>query len=54
LGSIISEIIAENSFNIKYKIHGIKTGFIDSDIPSELEKKYHMDIKSLIKIFNKF
>ncbi|MDC0452537.1 hypothetical protein OAL48_00620 [Candidatus Pelagibacter sp.] len=54
LGSIISEIIAENNLNIKYKIHGIKTGFIDSDIPSELEKRYHMDIKSLMKIFNKF
>jgi transketolase C-terminal domain/subunit len=54
LGSIISEIIAENNLNIKYKIHGLKTGFIDSDIPSELEKRYHMDVKSLLKIFNKF
>lgn len=54
LGSIISEIIAKNNLNIEYKIHGLKNGFIDSDIPSELEKRYHMDIKSLVKIFNKF
>ena len=54
LGSIISEIIAENNLRLKYKIHGVKTGFIDSDVPSELEKRYKMDAKSLKEIFNKF
>ena len=52
LGSTISEIIAENNLNTKYKIHGLKSGFIDSDIPEVLEKKYQMDSESLVKIFN--
>jgi transketolase len=52
LGSVVSEIIAEDNLNIQYKIHGLKNGFIDSDIPEQLEKKYQMDIKSLTKIFN--
>ena len=54
LGSIISEIIAENNLNLKFKIHGLKNGFIDSDIPKELEKKYKMDINALTKIFKNF
>ncbi len=53
LGSIVSEIIAENNINIKYKMHGLKNGFIDSDVPEVLEKKYQMDVKSLGKIFDK-
>ena len=54
LGSIVGELIAQNNLSIKFKIHGLKTGFIDSDIPSNLEKKYQMDIKSLKKIFLNF
>ena len=50
MGSIVGELIAQNNLSIKFKIHGLKTGFIDSDIPSNLEKKYQMDIKSLKKI----
>ena len=38
----------------KFKIHGLKNGFIDSDIPKELEKKYKMDVNSLTKIFKNF
>tara|TARA_B110000114_G_C14779757_1_gene272295 strand:- start:34 stop:567 length:534 start_codon:yes stop_codon:yes gene_type:complete len=52
LGSIVSEIIAENNLNIQYKMHGLKNGFIDSDVPDQLEKEYQMDTKSLTKIFN--
>ena len=52
LGSTISEIIAENNLNTKYKIHGLKSGFIDSDVPEQLEKEYQMDTKSLKKIIN--
>ncbi len=54
LGSIISEIVAENNLDLKFKIHGLKNGFIDSDIPKELEKKYKMDVNSLTKIFKNF
>lgn len=54
LGSTISEIIAENNLNLKFKIHGLTNGFIDSDIPKELEKKYKMDVDSLKKIFRDF
>ena len=54
LGSIISEVIAENNLNIKLKNHGLKNGFIDSDVPDNLEKKYSMDVKSLKKIFLNF
>ena len=54
LGSVVGELIAQNNLSIKFKMHGLKTGFIDSDIPSNLEKKYQMDIKSLKKIFLNF
>tara|TARA_A100001011_G_scaffold91683_1_gene96343 strand:+ start:20368 stop:21291 length:924 start_codon:yes stop_codon:yes gene_type:complete len=54
IGSIISEIIAENNLNIKLKNHGLKNGFINSDIPKNLEKRYSMDVKSLKKIFINF
>jgi transketolase len=53
LGSIVSEIIAENNLNIQFKKHGIKNGFINSDTPENLEKEYQMDVESLKKIFNK-
>ncbi len=52
LGSIVSEIIAENNLNIQFKKHGIKNGFINSDTPENLEKEYQMDVESLKKIFN--
>ncbi len=54
LGSIISEVIAENNLNIKLKNHGLKNGFINSDIPDNLEKQYSMDVNSLKKIFSNF
>ena len=54
LGSIVGELVAQNNLSVKFKMHGLKTGFIDSDIPNNLEKKYLMDIKSLKKIFLNF
>ena len=54
LGSIISEIIAEKNISVKFKSHGIKEGFIDSDTPSNLEKIYQMNPLGLKKIFQKF
>ncbi len=54
LGSIISEILSQNNFKGKFKIHAVKDGFINSDIPANLEKFYKMDVLSLKKIFTKF
>lgn len=54
LGSIISEIIAENKILVKFKSHGILNGFIDSDTPNNLEKMYKMDSESLKIIFKQF
>ena len=51
LGSIISEIIASAQLNTKFINHGLKEGFINSDIPENLEKIYKLDVKSLEKIF---
>lgn len=51
LGSIIGEIIASAQLNIKFINHGLKEGFINSDIPKNLEKIYKLDVKSLEKIF---
>ena len=54
LGSIISEIIAENKILVKFKSHGILNGFIDSDTPNNLEKMYKIDSESLKIIFKQF
>jgi transketolase len=54
LGSVVAEILARNKLNKKFKIHGIKDDFVDSDTPSSLEKFYKLDIKNLEKIFKNF
>ena len=54
LGSIISETLSHNNFKGIFKIHAVKDGFINSDIPENLEKFYKMDVSSLKKIFLKF
>ena len=54
LGSVVAEILARNKLSKKFKIHGIKDDFVDSDTPSSLEKFYKLDIKNLEKIFKNF
>ena len=53
LGSLIAESMSLTNTKTSLFMKGLDT-FVGSGKPSELEKRYHMDIKSLVKIFNKF
>ena len=54
LGSIISEIASSNGLNIKVFRHGLINEFIESDTPSNLEKKYKLDPIGIREKINNF
>ena len=53
LGSLITDIIARNNLKVKFVNHGMKKGFIDSDIPKNQEKNYKLDINSITNLIKK-
>jgi transketolase len=54
LGSIISDIVLKNNIKVKVLSHGMTQGFIDSDIPENLEKIYKLDPESIRTLVDKF
>lgn len=54
IGSAISEVISNSNFPKKIMMLGITDKFINSDSPSNIEKEFKLDPKSLVKVFSKF
>jgi len=52
IGSAIAEVMSNSTYVKKIKMLGITNKFINSDNPTNLEKKFKLDINNLYKIFN--
>jgi transketolase len=54
IGSVIAEVMSNSAHPKKIQMLGITNKFINSDNPTNLEKKFKLDINNLYKIINSF
>jgi len=54
IGSVIAEVMSNSAYAKKIQMLGITNKFINSDNPTNLEKKFKLDINNLYKIINNF
>ena len=54
IGSVIAEVMSNSAHPKKIQMLGITNKFINSDNPTNLEKKFKLDINNLYKIINNF
>ena len=54
IGSVIAEVMSNSAYAKKIQMLGITNKFINSDNPTNLEKKFKLDINNLYKIINSF
>ena len=54
IGGVIAEVMSNSAYAKKIQMLGITNKFINSDNPTNLEKKFKLDINNLYKIINNF